>query len=340
MPRFCCEKCNFITDRESNYNKHLMTAKHKKPQKTPKNPALNAVQPSCGDCVFIPDKENNFNKHLLTAKNKNPEQCRKKCAKYICEECDFESYNKKDFTKHSLTAKHIRKFDITTPISIIEPPKDYIYNMIRELVAKNIELTNSVIESNNKIVESHTKLESKITNNSITNNVKGNQTNHNKFNLNFFLNETCKDAFNMSDFLNTIQVSIEDLENTVKLGYTLGITKIITDRINEMGMNKRPFHCTDLKRDIVYVKDNDIWEKDDAVKPKMKRLAITVTHRGMQTMGGMREHNPDCIDCTTKAGNDHINMMHIFMGGQDSDMKDAKIYKNVLKEIVPLQKHI
>ena len=79
----------------------------------------------------------------------------------------------------------------------------------------------------------------------------------------FFLNETCKDAFNMSDFLNTIQVSIEDLENTVKLGYTLGITKIITDRINEMGMNKRPFHCTDLKRDIVYVKDNDIWEKDD-----------------------------------------------------------------------------
>ena len=137
----------------------------------------------------------------------------------------------------------------------------------------------------------------------------------------------------MSDFLNTIVVSIEDLENTVKLGYTVGITKMITDRINELGMNKRPFHCTDIKRDVVYVKDNNVWEKDDSVKPKMKHLINAIPHRGTKTMCDMREQNPDCNDCTTKVGNDHINMMHILLGGQDSDMKDAKIYRNVLKEI-------
>ena len=108
---------------------------------------------------------------------------------------------------------------------------------------------------------------------------------------------------------------------------------MIIDRINELGMNKRPFHCTDIKRDVVYVKDNNVWEKDDPVIPKMKHLINTIPHRGMKTMRDIREQNPDCIDCTTKAGNDHITMMHILLGGQDSDMKDAKIYKNVLKEI-------
>ena len=108
-----------------------------------------------------------------------------------------------------------------------EDSKDKLYDMIRELVTQNFkELTNSVIESNNKILATQNN------NTTINNNVKVNQIN--KFNLNFFLNDTCKDALNMSDFLNTIVVSLEDLENTVKLGYTVGITKMIIDRINSI----------------------------------------------------------------------------------------------------------
>ena len=185
--------------------------------------------------------------------------------------------------------------------------------------------------------EENKELQEKINNttNTNTNIMNNNITNKtiNNFNLNIFLNEECKDALNITDFVNSISLTLADLEETARLGYTEGITKIINDRIKEISINKRPYHCTDIKREIVYIKDEDLWEREQTDKVKMKKMITNIIHKNLEQLNDWKDANPDCLDLTNPKGEEYLNIMINANGGPDRSKKENKILKNILEEV-------
>ena len=199
----------------------------------------------------------------------------------------------------------------------------------KQLQNKLLEKDNVLIEQNNKIIELASKQVSNITNNNTTNNTQ--------FNLNFFLNETCKDAMNITDFVNSLQVQIADLEKTGKIGYVEGISGILLRGLRELDYTMRPIHCTDLKRETVYVKDENSWEKDDNEKAKLKLAIQRVARKNLRTLPRWQEENPDFRILDTKENDDYLKIALNSMGGQTDTEHEKyveKIMKNVLKEVV------
>jgi hypothetical protein len=211
--------------------------------------------------------------------------------------------------------------------------------MILELIKQNKELQNTLIEQSAAIMEQNTKLV-EITSKgqtNINNTNSNNTTNNNQFNINFFLNEQCKNAINIVDFLNSLQVQIQDLEKTGKLGYVEGISSIFLKGLRELNVYQRPIHCTDLKRETVYVKDNDTWEKDNADKTKLKNAIKLIAKKNLKTLPKWQEENPDFITLDTKENDDYLKIALNSLGGQDEEENEkftGKIIRNVLKDVV------
>lgn len=268
----------------------------------------------CKRCNYITYKKGNYTAHLNTQKHlMSPEIANEKCMeipnkimvdKYSCEKYSCDKCSRQYNTYNSYWY-HITK-------SRCSKQKDQIQLLqetIKDLMKQN--------ENNN------------IINNTINGNVQ-----NNTFNLNVFLNEHCKDALNITDYINNIQLQLEDLTTTARLGYTEGITKIISDRVKECGIYNRPFHCTDKKREIVYVKDNDIWEKEQSDKPKMKKMITNVIHKNLQQLAKWHEKFPECQDGESQKGNDFLHMMIEANGGDEREKKEEVILKNILKEVI------
>jgi hypothetical protein len=170
---------------------------------------------------------------------------------------------------------------------------------------------------------------------SITNNTTNNTTN-NKFNLNIFLNETCKDAFNISDFISGINVGFKDFENFGRLGYVGSINNILIRELKGIDVHKRPIHCSDLKREVIHVKDNDTWVKDED-KKHMKRAIKLIEHKNIKLIPDWVKANPTAEDYTSKKHDEYNKMLYNVMGemkDEDNERNYEKIIKNVAKEIL------
>ena len=176
--------------------------------------------------------------------------------------------------------------------------------------------------------------ESKWNTNNNSNNI--NSMNNNKtFNLQFFLNETCKDAMNIGDFVDSLKLQLSDLEKVGEDGYIEGISSIIVKNLKELDVTKRPVHCTDKKRETVYIKDNNIWEKDED-KSKMHKLIKRVASKNIKMFDTFRETHPDCKQYHSKHNDKYNKIIYESMGGKgdNDDEKNEKIIKNVLKQVV------
>ena len=160
--------------------------------------------------------------------------------------------------------------------------------------------------------------------------------NNQKFNLNFFLNTTCKDAMNMSEFIENINIDFKDIENIGKNGYINGMTSMILSRIKDLDVTKRPLHCTDLKRETMYIKDNDEWSKDT---PTNSRLRNLITIMGKQNCGQInkwREQHPECLNKNHPQYEFCLDMMKNIIGdvGENQIRMDNKVIKNLSKHIL------
>jgi hypothetical protein len=163
-------------------------------------------------------------------------------------------------------------------------------------------------------------------NNTITTN------NKQKFNINFFLNETCKDAMNLSEFVDSLKITLTDLENVGKLGYTEGISRIFTKGLKELEVHKRPIHCSDLKREIVYVKNANKWEKEG---DQLKRAIKQITNKNIKLIPKWKEENPDHHQYHNKRNDDYLKIMYESMGPTDKLEEEktfGKIITNLAKE--------
>jgi hypothetical protein len=174
-----------------------------------------------------------------------------------------------------------------------------------------------------------------------THNTTNNNTNtnsHNKtFNLNFFLNETCKDALNINDFVSSIKVSLTDLENTGRQGYVEGVSNIILKNLNNLEQYQRPIHCSDFKREVIYIKDNDKWEKECEEKPLLTKAIKVIANENIKKIMEWREANPDCTNSESKKNNLYLKIVSNSMNGADKEegtKNITKIISNVAKETI------
>jgi hypothetical protein len=216
---------------------------------------------SCKICNYVTSRKSSYDKHTLTAKHVNyvngnqmeTESCKKlqNNCNYICKNCNKEYFNKSGLWKHNVKCK----------INVINQHAENSKDDIIQLLIKQ---NNDFFKEQTDIKQIILEIAKNGTNN---NNNNGNtniiNSNNKTFNLHVFLNETCKDAMNISDFIESVKLQVSDLENVGKVGYIEGISNIIIKNLSALEVNKRPVHCADQKRDVMYVKDENIWEKDD-----------------------------------------------------------------------------
>ncbi len=198
-------------------------------------------------------------------------------------------------------------------------------NLIEYLIKENSEFKTLIMELIKK---------DSISNNNINSTINS----HNKtFNLQFFLNEQCKDALNIGEFVDSIKLQLTDLENTGRMGYVEGVSKILIKNLNELDVIKRPIHCSDLKREVLYIKDNDQWTKEDDNKQVIKKAIKDVANKNIRQITEWASLNPDCKHSDSKKNNQYLNIvMNSMSGGTNEEQNNNidKIIKNITKTVI------
>lgn len=269
-------------------------------------------------------------------------------SKFNCEYCDYHTSRKIDFNVHCMTAKHIsRSKNPKNPLiekSIQIDPNKLVVNtsVILDIIKENQEFKTLLVDQQKQTMELQKEnniLMNKmveISQNTLTvpKTINNNTTNNNtQFNLNFFLNETCKNAINFTDFIDNIQITDNDLENNAKMGFVEGVTKIIMDNLKQLELNNRPIHCTDVKRETIYVKEEDEWDKDNSKKVIQKGIQ-DITCKNMSQLFEWRENNPESTDMNSELGEKSIVMQQNSMAGCQREEFYPKIIKNIAKETI------
>jgi len=303
MPKnadYFCEKCDFVCLKISNWNAHIKTKKHLCSHW--KSKEIQLFECICGHKFFT---NSGLWKH------------KKKCLKK----------DLKNDLKNDLMNSFIKDTDFNTEST----DKDLIMMLIKE----NSELKHLIMEQSKETSEFKNIMMEVIKNG--TNNTTNNTTYSNKsFNLNFFLNETCKNAMNIMDFVESIQLQLSDLENVGKVGFVNGISKIIVKNLKALDETQRPVHCTDKKREVIYVKDEDKWEKEDAECKKVRKAIKSIAKKNSKLLFEFKEKHPDCIDGESKHSDQYSKLVVEAYGGikNDDDVNEDKIIKNISKEII------
>ncbi len=258
-------------------------------------------------------------------------------AAYACKYC------KRPYINRTGLWRHNKKYGSSCIVKVIESSKventEELKNMINTMMDMNQEFKTQILElyktnvaataANTAIVASPTTV---INNNNTNNNNMTNCYNQ-TFNLQFFLNEQCKDAMNMKDFVNSIQLNTDDLESVGKLGYVEGMSNILITNLNKTELHKRPVHCSDIKRETLYVKDEDKWEQDGPDHAKMTNAVLAVEHKNVRLMGEWAAQHPRCMDSNSNENVKYFKLSKtITDGAQDGNI--SKVIKRVAKNVV------
>jgi len=280
----------------------------------------------CKKCDFNTSKITDYNRHVETKKhignttatsgNKNNEKIL-----YNCKNCNKTYNDRTGLWKHKKKCKtKDGSKSETEEDKKTDDPSDK--EIIMMLIKDNSEFKNMMME----VIKNGTMNNSNNTNNS-----------HNKtFNLQFFLNETCKDAMNIMDFVESVKLQLSDLEKVGEIGYVDGISNIIVKNLKALDVEKRPVHCTDAKREILYIKDDNKWEKENEDKNKLRKLIKKIANRNSRLLPQFKEKHPDCGKSESKYSDQYNKLIIEAMGGHgdDDSEKEDKIIRKITKEVV------
>ena len=302
---YICTHCNYISSNKKDYNRHLTTRKH----------------------TMLTDAYHKTHNNL---------ECL--CGKYF--------KHKQSLYRHKQCCDIGRK----TPISNTEYHNQvdaihimHILKQNNELITNNHEFKALLIDQSNKMLEVqqenhllHQQLIHAVKDTGNTYNNTTTTNNNQKFNLNFFLNTTCKDAMNMTEYIENMEVDFKDIENIGKNGYVTGMTDMILSRIKELDVTKRPLHCTDLKRETMYIKDNDEWSKDTPDNTKLHQMIDYVAKRNYAKIPLWRDNHPECQQWDHPQYEFCVSMMRNILGdvGPEQIRLDNKVIKNLSRHIL------
>jgi hypothetical protein len=294
---FYCEKCDYNTSRKTNYEKHLATDKH--------NLGVNG----------------------------NPKVAKVATTVHKCQYCKQSYITNSGLWKHEKKCKILNKTQMI--INVIKEDKnvqDFLFEQNQLLITQLSQQNKTLIEQNNKLFEIAQ------TSNGINNQIgtmNNNVNYNNKFNINVFLNETCKDAINLTDFVNQITLSLEDLEETSKVGYAEGISNVFIRNLKDIDYKQRPIHCNDYKREILYIKDDNQWVKDN--KEKLTNAIKVVANKNIKQIPNWQKANPEYNNPKSKQNDKYMKMLCEVMSGSSKEEQQKnynKIIKNISKEVI------
>ena len=294
---FTCINCDFKCSFMSDWKRHLSTRKH---------------------FVSVNGNKMEINGNEFAEKNENDQN-------YMCKICNTNYKSSSGLWKHNQKCKNMENIKELKNKDI-----DFTDQNNKELIIMLIKQNSELIKENSDFKNMMMEVIKNGTNNTIHTN------SHNKaFNLNLFLNETCKDAMNIMDFVESIKLQLSDLERVGELGYVEGISNIIVKNLKELDVSQRPVHCTDKKRETMYVKDDNKWEKDTENK-KMHKVIKKVADKNARLILKYKEVHPDCGTYYSKFSDQYNKIIVEAMGGSgDNDLeKEEKIIRNISKTVV------
>jgi uncharacterized C2H2 Zn-finger protein len=325
--------CNFITVNKKDYTRHVQTVKHLKNLNTntehnddePFNFIVNNIPDiqyhKCEACNMTYKYKSGLSRHL---------RC---CIKYI----QFSKEN--NIISNNKTLNDIN--NLTHIIMEFVKSNNELVKSNNEVVKSNSELkknTTEIIKSNQELIATHQTTAEKVLeickNNAapVTNNIYNHKGDNNHFSINVFLNETCKDAMNMTDFVKSFDLTTEDMEHVGRHGYVKGISSIFIDNLKNTAIHKRPIHCTDRKREILYVKDKDKWEREDINSQTMIDAVRTVEHKNIQLINEWAKQHPECENSDSRANDVYMKLSRHAQDGEDENI--TKVIRIVAKETV------
>ena len=296
--KYNCDLCHFVCSKKSNYDTHILTRKHKKREN--------------GNQMETLETQNDLNK--MPKMPKMPEV-------FSCEFCSREYKNKSGLWKHNKKCVNIQESTIE------EPKKDN--DIVLLLLKENQEFKQLIIEQNKQNSEMQKQMLELAQKPTTT--INGNNNCNNRFNLNVFLNEKCKDAMNIMDFVDSLKLTLQDLEKTAELGYVKGITNIIMNGLNQLDVCKRPIHCSDLKRETLYIKDNNAWEKENDEKKKITRAIRHISIKNAKQVGEWTKENKGYNDSSSKKNDKYLKIVSEANGGEPEEIN--KIISNVSSKV-------
>ncbi len=310
---FYCKICDYSTCRKSQYDRHLITAKHKKLTN-----ADSLVQ--------------NIN------------------SKHICS-CGKEFGHRQSLHRHKKNCNGIQTNivnDTTTPVSDANTNSSINNDTVSAILQDNAEMRKMLVQQQEHIQAQQEQLKQQQEEHNkqiqelipqlqqVTNiNNCNNTTTNNRFNLNFFLNEQCKDAISIQNFIENLNIGIPELEHMGNVGYVQGMMSIFSNTLGAMDIYKRPLHCTDLKRETLYIKQGDTWKKDTEDKTELKKLIKTVEYKNYGSLRLWEREHPEAFECDTQDNIDYMRISNESLGGFDSTdaIKLGKIMKHVVREV-------
>ena len=358
-----CDICNIYCASLTFFEQHNKTKKHIKnvaastnTEKTPKN----AEEYNCEICLFKCSKQSDWTRHISrpkhlrntknTTKNEKNNEKNAIVEHYICKLCNKSYIYHSGLWKHKKTCNTIKltindnnmvnyyNDSIDIDIDIIDHHNENrILSILPPVKSESeiVALTNLVIEvvKNNSEFQKQMLDMCKNMQSSIMTNCN-NTTNNTTFNLQVFLNEYCKDAMNIGEFIDSFDLQISDLESVGRLGYIEGMSNIIINKIKELDVSKRPLHCSDLKREIIYIKDADVWEREDSNNTKFRKVVSKVMRKNIGMLIGWRDKYPDCMDIESEYNDIYVKLTKEAMGPNDTFDSENKIMKKIVKHIV------
>jgi len=295
-PKYCCKICTFVTGNKKDWTRHLSTAKHILSQGVSK---METELPH-----FTPDDKSNF----------------------CCSVC------KNVYKTRAGLWKHLKKCSQPSVKDVFENnnPTE-LKDIILQLVQQNQNLCKQMSEQNQDLSKQIIDI-AKNTNNNNSNNNNNNTINtNNNFKLQVFLQETCKNAMNITDFINSIQPTLKDLENVGRVGYAEGISQIIINKLNDTEVTERPIHCSDLKREILYIKNDNVWSKETSDKPILLKAIKEVANKNIQNILEWQKANPGCTQSDSRKNNLYLDIVSNSMCGSDKEETNKNFNKIISK---------
>lgn len=282
---------------------------------------------NCENCLFSCSKQTDWTRHCSTRKHRIKMEYLQKTHGYSCLCGKTYKHRQSLFTHKQKCQQKLNDLDEpeseldseTKPVA--QQPPTVTNEMIMNLIDQNKELQKQLVE-----LSKQTTIINNTTNNTM----------NNQFNLNVFLNEECKDALNIADFVESIKLTVNDLEQTGRLGFTQGITRIFVQALKQLDVNMRPLHCTDIKRETVYIKDQDNWEKENVEKTRLRNVLKRIARKNLKMLPAWQEKNPDFRYLDTRENNEFMQISLSSLGPEtkeEQERQEDKIIRNVLKEV-------
>lgn len=336
-----CICCDYKCCKKSDMEKHLNTQKHKRVSL--ETNSLSRVENhknmsfyDCSFCLYSTKNMFDYKKHLETIKHKKMSDTSSQVSnEYKCTNCN------KEYNKYISFYHHKKRCNNSDNISFTTMSANYGYTneeLINKLFQENQELRNFMVEQNQEMLKAMMEMAKTNTNVINTQNTNNNTQNNivngnlNRFNINVFLNEKCKDAMNFSEFLDSIQVTRQDLENNLRLGFVNGTSKIILDNLKKKTLCERSLHCTDSKRETFYIKENDKWTKQEDHE-QLNKAIQKVSTKSLRAIIEWKEETNDVDDTNTFFTEMCSEIMKNSMAGIQRDSLYPKIIKKIAKEV-------